>query len=250
MLIINADDFGRDPSVNKAVAEAFRKGLCSSATLMATEAGFEEACDLIRSGRLDGHIGLHLVLRNGMPLTGPIRRLPRFCDREGRLRLIRWGPVPLLRFSGEERRALAEEVRAQIARCRAGGVRLTHMDSHYHIHTEWAVAGVVLEVARQEKIPYIRIARNCGPHLNPAKRFYKALLNAKFRRAGVARTRHFGSIPDYAALKRSDSFELMVHPRIGPSGEVVDEVGPEPLEAVMQRVQDYRTAVSFSGKRL
>ena len=42
-LIVNADDFGRHELINKAVAEAFAKGILRSATLMPGGAAFTDA---------------------------------------------------------------------------------------------------------------------------------------------------------------------------------------------------------------
>ncbi|MDO8730634.1 MAG: ChbG/HpnK family deacetylase [Candidatus Omnitrophota bacterium] len=252
-LIINADDFGMGPAVNRGVVEAFQRGFCSSATLMATLPGFEEACELIHREKLANCVGLHLVLRDGVPLTEPIRRLPRFCDAEGRFILARRGPLPILYFSGPERHALAAEIRAQINRCRRGEIPLTHLDSHYDLHTEWAVAGVVLQVVREEKIPYVRIARNFGPHLNVVKRLYKAALNRRLVRAGAARTRLFGSVRDYQTLRQppeaADWMEIMIHPRFCPDGVLRDDSNQQPLEASVQCIQGYQEAVSFGGHR-
>ena len=74
--IINADDFGASSVVNRAIEDCLRKGLCSHASLMANMPGFEEACELsLRHGWAD-RIGLHLVLRDGPPLSHKIQRFP------------------------------------------------------------------------------------------------------------------------------------------------------------------------------
>lgn len=45
-LIVNADDFGLCASVNRGVLEAHRRGIVTSASLLATAPGFEEAAPL------------------------------------------------------------------------------------------------------------------------------------------------------------------------------------------------------------
>ena len=49
MLIVNADDLGYDAPTNAAILHSFERQLCSSATLLANMAGFEEACELIHA---------------------------------------------------------------------------------------------------------------------------------------------------------------------------------------------------------
>lgn len=257
LLVINADDFGKDAQVNRAVVESFQGGLCSSATIMPTGAGFEEACDLAHQHRLRYHVGIHLVLRGNPPLTDRIRRFPRFCDGEGNLRLARFRPwLPILFFERTEQEALAEEIRAQIQRCRKQGLPLTHADSHYHLHNEWAVASVLIPILHEEKILHLRIARNCGRGIGPAKRIYKWMLNRRIREEKLDRTDCFGSVEDYLNLQRQmppgrgmDSFEVMVHPQWDERGTLIDAETNRPLEGVVQRLGSRRQAVSFVWHR-
>ena len=259
-LIINADDFWHDGEINRAIVGAFQGGWCSSATVMPNMPGFEEAAELCHQEGLEAHVGLHLVLRDGFPLTDEMRRHMRFCDRMGRLCLSRQGMIPILHLSGEEQKILASEIRAQIQRCRAFRIPLTHLDSHYHLHNEWAVAQVVISVARAEGIPYVRIARNVGPGLSCPKRWYKASLNRYLSRVGMARTRYFGSAKDIAVFRKHltgqskdtmaerASFEVMIHPTLTSEG-LVDAADGKPIRVCVEEIEGHRSAVSFQGSR-
>lgn len=238
--------------------KAFRQGLCSSTTLMPNLPGFEEACELARSGRLLNHVGLHLVLRGAAPLTEKIKRFPKLCDKEGQLNLTRPASfLPIFHFEKPEKYALAEEIRAQIQRCRKEGIPLTHVDSHYHLHNEWAVTCVLIPILQEQKIPYLRIARNCGGELGLAKRLYKGLLNRKIRRAQLAQTKYFGSAEDYTSLRSHlgdpqeiGSFEVMIHPVLkDKEATLVDDMTQQPLAEVVGGIGSYPEAVSFSGYR-
>ena len=246
-LVINADDFGRDAEVNRAVLEAFRLGLCSSATLMPNMPGFEEACGMIRDRGLSSRVGIHWVLRDGPPLTDSIRRFPRFCDAEGRLRFNRPGGwLPACRLSSWEAWAVAAELRAQVAACRRRGVPLTHLDSHYHIHTEWGVLKVLLGLALELKIRRIRISRNLGTSRGPAKRLYTAWVNKSLKRSRLAGTDWFGSVDDYRAAGPGEvigSREVMVHP-LYRDGCLTDD-GGELLADRLSLFADRSAAVAF-----
>ena len=69
-LIVCADDFGLDPAVNAAVEEAHRNGILSTASLMV---GAPAAADAVMLARRlpDLHVGLHLVLVDGHPVSAP-----------------------------------------------------------------------------------------------------------------------------------------------------------------------------------
>jgi chitin disaccharide deacetylase len=61
-LIINADDFGVQPSTNKAITELFNKGLISSSSLLTVSAYSAEAARLSSVGNLN--VGVHLTINS------------------------------------------------------------------------------------------------------------------------------------------------------------------------------------------
>lgn len=80
-VILSADDFGLCASVNEAVEEAHSDGVLSTASLMVGAQGTAEAVE--RARRLPGlHIGLHLVLVNGRPLSAPCE-IPALTGPDG-----------------------------------------------------------------------------------------------------------------------------------------------------------------------
>src|SRR5262245_19132756 len=82
-LIVNADDLGRTPGINRGVVAAHRHGIVSSATLMVNYAAAAEVKTLARQHPGLG-IGLHLALTGG-PSTLPPERIPSLVDGNGRL---------------------------------------------------------------------------------------------------------------------------------------------------------------------
>lgn len=256
MLIINADDFGLSASVNKAVLAAIKRGLVSSATVMPTMPDFDEACALAREEGLGEHVGTHLVLTAGEPLTTTMRLCRRFCDTDGAF-LQRRATGRILRLSSEERDAVIAELRAQVEACRAHGLPVTHLDSHQHVHTEFGLGPIVIAVARALRVPYVRLARTSRRDVRLTVRVNRAVYNRLVRRAGMAATRYFGDIDDYRRLRevRAEGlhdFELMTHPQLDARGRVVDihcsQAGLE-LEQILADVVGIEGAVSFAGVR-
>jgi predicted glycoside hydrolase/deacetylase ChbG (UPF0249 family) len=254
-LIINADDFGMSSDVSAAILESFKNGWCSSATLMVNMPGAEEAAQLAIDHRLTNHIGLHLDLDSrSVPQSDAIKSIPRFCDSEGRLSFSR--RFPTLRLDNSEKSVLANEIRAQIDRCRSLGTPLTHVDSHHHVHTEWAIGMVLIKVAKENNISYVRLTRNTGAGIQIAKKIYKSVFNQKILRAGFARTRFFGDVDDYLHMaakpdfqKLPTSFEVMVHPVFDEAGKVIDWAKREPLGKLISKLKDFESAESFTGHR-
>jgi predicted glycoside hydrolase/deacetylase ChbG (UPF0249 family) len=200
---------------------------------------------------------MHLVLRDGYPLTEKIKRFPIFCDKEGRLSFSR--PLSPCHLKISEKRVLAEEIRAQISRCRNYGMPLTHIDSHYHTHAAWDIATVLISIARQENIIYIRIRENCGVDLPFGRAIKNYIFNYRLRIAGFARTKYFGHLRQIISLKRRlnsldalRSLEIAIHPKINDSQNLVNMVydTEDDLEKQIKEIDSYKESVSFSGVRI
>lgn len=250
-LIINSDDLGRDAEINRAILASFKEGYCSSATIMPNMPGFEEACTLVHENKLLRNVGLHLTLRDGYPLTDNMKRLPAFCNSDGVLSKVTVRS-PLF-LSGPEKQALRDEIRAQIARCRSFGLPVTHMDSHYHVHTNLAVASTVIAVAVEQQIPYVRLTRNTGPDVGFLKHRLKAVFNARLKANNLAGTDYFGGVDDFLDLIRrqgslaaGQSMEIMIHPVIGTAGRIVDRGGQQSISELVGRIPGFESAVSYA----
>ena len=154
-LIVNADDFGLTPGVNRAIIELHRAGVLTSTSLLATAGATNEAIHLAGAVPSLG-IGCHLVLVDGEPVLPPAD-IPTLVHRST-------GSFPasltafLIRlFTGRIRTAEIEaEAAAQIQRLQSQGLRLTHIDTHKHTHMFPAVLRPVLRAARAAGIRAVR----------------------------------------------------------------------------------------------
>ena len=249
LVLVNADDFGISPAVNCAIVNAFRERLIDTCTIMANFPAFEEACDAAHAGGFSGRVGLHFVLDEGIPLTEELRREPRFCAPDGRMFPRRRNKF--IRLSSSEKRAVAAELRAQIARCRAFGLPLTHLDSHHHIHEELGIIGVVLPTLKEQGVPFVRPMQNLSISRTLVRRIYTHIFNTELRRRGVSWTRYFGAVSDYerccasqGAPPPGETVELMVHPTMDPAGTIVDAVDHAPLSERLCAVRKCRRPAS------
>jgi len=110
--------------------------------------GFQEACQLAHEHGIATRVGLHLVLTEGTPLSERMRRCRTFCDEEGKFCYVRNSRI--FRLQESEKEALTEEIHAQIDQCRKHRLPLSHIDSHQHVHTEWAIGRILIRVAKEE----------------------------------------------------------------------------------------------------
>lgn len=162
-LIINADDFGLTRGVNRAVAELHQAGLLTSATLMANAAATGDAIEIARTTPSLG-VGCHVVLLDGEPVLSPRTEIPALADpATGRLRptltqflRLLYGPASRSAMHAKIASEIEAETAAQIALLQSHGVRLTHIDTHKHVHMFPAVLRPVLRAARAAGIRTVR----------------------------------------------------------------------------------------------
>lgn len=151
-LIVNADDFGQTPGINRAILELHRAGLLTSATLMARAAATDQAIEIARAAPTLG-VGCHIVLTDGEPALPPAQ-IPSLLDPSANLFIPRLAVFLGRLFSGHIRAEDIEtEATAQIQYLQSRGLHVTHVDTHKHTHT-------FPRVLR----PLLRAARACGIH--------------------------------------------------------------------------------------
>lgn len=208
-LVINADDFGFTKDVNAGIVHAHREGVLTSTTLMANGAAFDDAVQLAHdTPTLD--IGCHLVLVQGRSLiTG--REFPE-------------SPRQLLPLLLNRRLNVYSELRAQIEKIAAAGIRPTHLDSHKHTHVVPQIFRQVVRLAHEFDIPYVRLPLD---ETLPLARFPCFLASRYYRRVArqtnVRMTDHFlgfrltGSLSEQTLAAALSSLpegttEFMCHP--------------------------------------
>jgi len=141
-LAVNADDFGFTHDVNAGIVEARAKGILTSTTLMANGAAFDDAVRLASENpALD--VGVHLVLVGGRSVLRPERALP---PSVGRLA----AELALGRID------VYAELRAQMEKIVAAGIRPTHADTHKHTHLLPSVLEAVARLGEEYGVRWVR----------------------------------------------------------------------------------------------
>ena len=154
-LIVNADDFGMAPGVNRAILELHAAEVLTSATLMAKAAATEEAVKMALAMPTLA-VGCHVVLVDGEPVSDPRSVSSLVAGNTGTLHPTIGSFLKRL-YTGRIRPSQIEaEAAAQIALLQSYGLQLTHVDTHKHMHMFPGVLGPVLRAARAAGIRAIR----------------------------------------------------------------------------------------------
>jgi hopanoid biosynthesis associated protein HpnK len=153
-LIINADDFGLHENINQGIIQTHCEGCVTSTTLIAGGQAFEQAVSLARQYPHLG-VGVHLTLVGLHPVAhGDVSSLvtddgnffpsyPAFVKQyiKGRIEM---GHVET-------------ELRFQLQKVARSGIKITHIDSHQHLHVLPGFPRLIGALAHEFGIERIRI---------------------------------------------------------------------------------------------
>jgi predicted glycoside hydrolase/deacetylase ChbG (UPF0249 family) len=210
-LIVTADDAGLHPGMTEGAIRAHREGIVTACSIVANGAAFDDAVARLRDVP-SIEVGVHLALVEERSLTG--LRMPK--------KYTSFMPLYLARVIGIA--AIERELRAQIERVLASGLRVTHLNGHQHLHLLPRIFAVVTRLAREFAIPYVRIVDDRG---GAARALSMSLLSALGRRArapftndhtiGVATAGHLADVVPLLDHVEGVT-ELVTHPGVNVSG--------------------------------
>jgi predicted glycoside hydrolase/deacetylase ChbG (UPF0249 family) len=154
LLIVHADDVGMMHAVNAATIKALESGGVNSASVMVPCPWFPEIADYAKT-HADADFGLHLTLTAERVYYrwGPVAprdKVPSLLDENGYFRHD-WTADTRI-----EPKEVEQEIRAQIDRAYAMGIRPTHLDSHqYRLYQNGKdLFDVLVRVAHDKKLPF------------------------------------------------------------------------------------------------
>jgi len=232
LLIINADDFGLSDETVAATVECFEAGALTSATIMpgmpATDAAIAFALDHPELG-----FGVHLTVTGEFgqrPLAGG-KAFP--APREARLRAL---------LGRLDEQALEREIEAQVLSVREAGVRVTHVDSHRHLHKFAQFRSALSRALPRLGISRVRAVQDV--YLQPALLSPTYWLRNRWReqiRASFETTDHF-----YMAGKDDPPWAEELRRLLPGLGTGSLEVGVHPGRDEPWRARDRESVLAFA----
>jgi predicted glycoside hydrolase/deacetylase ChbG (UPF0249 family) len=212
-LIVTADDVGLDRGMTEGAIRAHRDGIVTACSIVANGREFDDAVARLREVP-SLEVGVHLTLVEERALTTGVTM-----------------PRNYVRFVLGRRGDVEPELRAQIEKVLATGLRVTHLNGHQHLHMLPRVRRVVERLAKEYGIGYVRVVNDRG---GKSRRLSMALLNAlsslsrakrgitgttALRTIGVAEAGHLAAERIVELLDHVDGVtELVTHPGVGVTG--------------------------------
>ena len=227
-IIINADDFGLSRGINQGIIKCYQAGVLSRISFITNTDFFDYSVDLLKSNCIK-EIGIHLTLVGlERPLSNNLKGL---VDKNGLFFSNYTTVIKNIIFKKVEPENIEEEFQLQIKRVLEKGFKVSHLDSHRHLHLFPVISDIVLKLAIEYEVPYIRCPYLERKNIRSiiVNRFSKEL-RKKIRNLNLITSEYFkgfdfsGHLDEKKLLGTLNSLkegttELMVHPGIG-----VDEV--------------------------
>ncbi len=223
-LIINADDFGYDVDATAAILELLGEQKISSTSIMAN---LVREKDLKTLKNINGiSTGIHVNLNSGRPLchrkeiTSLINNRGKFYESSKLLTRFILGKIKISEIE--------KEITAQIVKLRKMGIKISHADSHQHIHQFPILGKVILDILTKQQITRVRNCRLTSATSMRANiiQLFSKLTNKHLKQFRVTE----GLIPDFSfsenydlqffdelignAFIKHNTLELMTHPGI------------------------------------
>ncbi|MBR3445540.1 MAG: ChbG/HpnK family deacetylase [Prevotella sp.] len=166
-VILHADDFGFDKDTTEATIELLERGALSSATIMATMPKADMAI-AYAAKHPEFSFGVHLTYVDGLK-PAKLSTETSLTDKNGLFypsNDVRKKAV-LMKLKEKD---IVEESLAQIAKVRLGGAKISHLDSHGHLHKFPSFLLALPEIKKQSGINRVRRVQNVfvnNPKLSP-----------------------------------------------------------------------------------
>jgi len=217
-IIVNADDLGISVEVNSAISSLLEQEKITSSSIMSNAPYFEEAVNIAKKFP-NYSFGIHLNLTKFKPLAEHQSFVKyNVVDVEGNFK----NDFRNIKPNYELIKAFKTEWCQQIIRLIESGIRISHIDSHHHIHTIPWLFPVLKNVQKKFGIRCVRTTRNFYDQNKPSARlvFQKKVWHLFLRYINYTITTDYftsfidfyGNFNSFRSLKPEKTIELMCHP--------------------------------------
>lgn len=152
-LIINADDFGMNPEVNEGIKRGIDAGIINSVSVMVNMPEFEDAVRYLKK-KPQVSVGLHFNITEGQPILPP-NKVPLLI-REDNNFFTYMIMIAKLVMNPSLIKQINEELKSQFSKLKKTGLKITHIDSHNHIHLFPSIFKKVLNCAKENNLYSLR----------------------------------------------------------------------------------------------
>lgn len=216
MLIVNADDLGRDRQATDAALACYERGRITSTSAMVFMVDSERAAELARRTGIE--VGLHLNLSE--PFTAPDVPDKLRQNQQRICRFLKSSKYALLWYHPFLQKEFKSVFQAQYAEyTRLYGIEPTHIDGHQHMHL---ATNVLLGRLLPDGVNVRRSFSFRPGEKSLVNRWYRAAVDRWLKRRHVLTDYFFAlsqnlrieQLRRVVELARQAKVELMTHPQL------------------------------------
>ena len=243
-LIISCDDLGISEEINLSIQKCLDKGVATSSSIIANGKFYNHALENVINKFPNNFYGLHLNLTEGKALNKNNTNI--ICDKNNEFKISarKYFLLNFYRLNNNLKNAVYEELKDQIKKVLSDGIKLSHFDSHEHIHHSPWLFKIITVLGKEFKINKIRFVNEKIilktyfkdmfykiMSLNYLKHLIINICNTKIKNSLISPEYFFG-ILNSGKLKKDELFlyldkinlnktiELCVHP----ANQVIDKI--------------------------
>lgn len=212
LLIVNADDYGLTEATSHSILRCHQHGIVTSTSVLVLAPGFILTARHLEDSP-DLGVGVHLAIVGEDPPLLSAREIPTLVDNQGHLATSWRHLLPQLIRRRIDPADVERELTAQVDLALTSCVRLTHLDSHQHLHQWPSFWPIVTRLARRAGVDAIRTTRDGRWGALSTLGRITAL---RARRAGLRTPDHFAGFTDSGHLNEANLTRLVDGlPRVG-----------------------------------
>lgn len=217
-IIVNADDFGINETVTQKIEQMILSKAVSSTTVMANGKCLEEV-QKFAAEHPEVSFGVHLCLSEFESIT-KTEGLYHFgiTDEQGFFKKKAIMNLKNIEESREVQNAIKDELNAQIDVVKGLGIKISHADSHHHVHSCYQLRKIFVDVLKSRGISKIRLCPGFQTLRSKAHiiQYAKFLHLNRIYKEQFHTTDYFMNYYNYlqgvAKCKQGQTLELMCHP--------------------------------------
>ena len=158
-LIINCDDFGISKETNLGIIDCLLNKKATSASIIANGEFFDHALKNIKEKVPNNWFGIHLNLTEGTALNSD--SIKALTNKDFKFN-IKPSEFFLMNFNRKKEiidNFIYLELKAQILKVKKAGIKISHFDSHEHIHHSPFIYKIIKKLGNEFGINKIRLAK-------------------------------------------------------------------------------------------
>jgi len=155
-LIISCDDLGTSEEVNLGIQDCLEKRVATSSSIIANGEFYEHALNNVVNQDTIKFYGLHLNLTEGKALNKDSINILSDENNKFKISAKKYFLLNFFKLNKTFKSAVYNEFKSQVEKVLKDGIKLSHFDSHEHIHHSPWVFKIITDLGKEFKINKIR----------------------------------------------------------------------------------------------